>query len=210
MFLLAKAVAPAANVSRAFSSPIAAGAFCHPRRKIPTLPLLMVVLVLLASAVLPARAGALQAHPELRVATAYSAKFEADVFTAAWYVDAPAWVRAARLEIAAGVISAPDASRPFAFAGPVWRATSRRRSSFLEFSFGPTVIGGSTVDGRDLGGNLHFRSAVALGLAGGRSHTFEVAIRIEHVSNAGLRGDNPGLDSIGLSFVVLMGGHAGQ
>jgi len=172
--------------------------------------MLMVMLVLLASAVSPARAGALQAYPELRVATAYSGKFDADVFTAAWYVDAPGWVRAARLELAAGVISAADKSRPFAFAGPVWRVTSRRRSSFLEFSFGPTVIGGSTVDGRELGGNLHFRSAVALGLAGGRGQAHEIAIRIEHISNGGLRDDNPGFDSIGLSFVFLMGGHAGQ
>lgn len=168
------------------------------------------MLVTLASSVPSARAATLQAYPELRVATAYAGKFDADVFTAAWYVETPAWIRADRLELAAGVIDAADASRPFAFAGPVWRVTSRRRSAFVEFSFGPTVIGGSTVDGRDLGGNLHFRSAVALGLAGGRGHTFDVAIRVEHVSNGGLRGDNPGLDSIGLSFVILMGGQAGH
>ena len=209
MFLLAKAVAPAADVPRAFSSPSAAGAFCHSRRRIPVLPLLTWLLVMLASSAPPARAGASQAYPEFRVATAYTGKFDADVFTAAWYVEAPLWLRADRLELAAGVIDAADVSRPFAFAGPVWRATSRSRSAFVEFSFGPAVIGGSTVDGRDLGGNLHFRSAVALGLAGRSGQAHEIAIRVEHISNGGLRNHNPGLDSIGLSFVILMGGHAG-
>jgi hypothetical protein len=172
--------------------------------------MLIAVLVMLVGSALPARAEVSRGYPELRVATAYTGKFNADVFTAAWHVDAPEWLRAARLELAAGVIDAADATRPFAFAGPVWRVTSRRRSSFLEFSFGPTVIGGSTVDGRDLGGNLHFRSAIALGLAGGHGHTFELALRVEHVSNGGLRNHNPGLDSIGMSYVVLMGGRAGQ
>lgn len=32
---------------------------------------------------------------------------------------------------------------------------------------------------------------------------------VEHISNGGLQNHNPGLDSIGLSFVILMGGHAG-
>ena len=164
---------------------------------------------MLAGAVPPASAGALQAYPEFRVATAYTGKFDADVITAAWYVETPAWTRANRLEFAAGIIDAADATRPFAFAGPVWRTTSHARSSFVEFSFGPTMIAGSTVDGRDLGGNLHFRSAVALGLTGNRSQTHEVAIRVEHMSNGGLRNHNPGLDSIGLSLVVLTGGRAG-
>jgi len=210
MFLLAKAVAPAADVSRASSSLNAAGAFCHLRRNLLLSRLLIAALLMLAGITQSARADVSPGLPELRVATAYTGKFDADVFTAAWYIDAPAWTRGARLELAAGVINAADASRPFAFAGPVWRAASRGRAPFLEFSFGPTVIGGSTVDGRDLGGNLHFRSAVALGLAGGHNHAFEVAIRIEHISNGGLRRDNPGLDSIGLSYVFLMGGHAGH
>lgn len=210
MFLLAKAVAPAADVPRASTSLSAAGAFCQPRHKIHSLRLLALLLVILVHSAQSARAATSQAYPELRVATAFAGKFDADVFTAAWYVETPAWIRADRLELAAGVINAADVSRPFAFAGPVWRVTPRRRGPFVEFSFGLTVIGGSTVDGRDLGGNLHFRSAVALGLAGGRGQAHEVAIRVEHISNGGLRDHNPGLDSIGLSFVILMGGHAGQ
>lgn len=163
--------------------------------------MLAAALVMLAECTQSARAGTLQAYPELRVATAYAGKFDADVYTAAWYVETPAWFRADRLELAAGIIDAADVSRPFAFAGPVWRVTSRTHGSFVEFSFGPTVIGGSTVDGRELGGNLHFRSAVVLGLANGRGRAPEVAIRVEHISNGGLRDHNPGLDSIGLSFV---------
>ena len=209
MFLLAKAVAPAADVPRASSSPSAAGAFCHSQRTRPALPVLALLFVMLASAVPSARAGVSQAYPELRVATAYAGKFDADLFTVAWYVGTPAWLRADRLELAAGVIVADDVSRPFAFAGPVWRAALGSRSPFVEFSFGPTVIGGSTVDGRDLGGNLHFRSAIAFGIAGGHGHAHEIAIRVEHVSNGGLQNHNPGLDSIGLSFVIVMGGHAG-
>lgn len=136
--------------------------------------------------------------PELRIATTYQGKFDADVYTAAWSLAAPRWTGAGRLEISTGVIRDAEKIRPFAFVGPVWRLVLRRPAPFLEFSFGPTLIGGAVIDGRDLGGNLHFRSALALGTSLGRNT--EIAIRIEHISNGGLRDENPGLDSIGLGF----------
>ena len=211
MFLLAKTVAPAANFSRLFSSPSAAGAFCRKPCTWRAWRTVLEVIVTLAATV--PGAGANESDilfPELRVATAYQGKFDVDIYTAAWHVRAPSWSRAHRLELAAGVVRDADDSRPFGFVGPVWRFASRRRISFLDFSLGPTVIGGSTFDGDDLGGNLHFRSALALGFAAGRDRVFEVAFRIEHISNGGLRSNNPGLDSIGVGFVILPEGRAGN
>lgn len=138
--------------------------------------------------------------PELRIATAYGSESDVDIFTAAWFGKAPRWTRANRLEFATGIIHDSEATRLFAFVGPVWRLEGGGRAPFVEFSFGPTVLGGATVGGRDLGGNLHFRSALALGKTFGRREAFQLAIRVEHVSNGGLREANPGLDSIGLSF----------
>lgn len=203
MFLLAKARAPAAGVSRTLSSPIAAGAFCHSARARQRWTPLLDALVLIASLFAAVDADASERLPDLRFGTAYQGKFDADIYTAAWQVGAPAWSRAHRLELAAGVITSRAASRPFGFIGPVWRIASRRRASFFEFSFGPTLIGGSTIDGRELGGNLHFRSALALGLFAGR--TIEISMRIEHVSNGGLRDDNPGLDAVGIGFAFSTG-----
>ena len=210
MFLLAKAVAPAANTSPALSSPLAAGAFCQLWRRRRIWRALLRALLALAGAMPATDTHAADLVPELRVASAYEGRIDADVYTAAWFTAAPRWSLANRLEFAVGVIRDAHESRPFGFFGPVWRFASRRSASFLEFSFGPTVIGGSTIDGRELGGNLHFRSAIAVGLAGGRRRNFEVALRIEHVSNGGLRSTNPGLDSIGLGFVILTGGRAGH
>ena len=161
----------------------------------------------LAAAVvaLPGGAGAASLVPELRVATAFNSRFDADLVSAAWYTGVPRWTRAQRFEFAAGVIHGSATTRAFAFAGPDWQLTPARLDAFVEFSFGPTLLSGSTIDGHELGGNLHFRSALAVGRSFGRHRMTRIALRIEHISNGGLRDPNPGLDSIGLSFVSGIG-----
>ena len=170
------------------------------RDRIPKKAAFPTIVALALTALQLAPAAVVETLPELRIATAYGSEADVNVFTAAWFGKAPQWTRANRLEFAAGIIHDSEVIRPFAFVGPVWRLDGGSRSPFVELSFGPTVLGGATVGGRDLGGNLHFRSALALGKAFGRRQAFRVALRVEHISNGGLREANPGLDSIGLSF----------
>ena len=176
-----------------------AGAFFALSRVCQSWRAMLLVLITLA-VTLPQNAAAAEL-PELRLSTAYRSGVDVDVYSIAWYTRAPHWTRARRLEFSAGVIRDTSTSRPFAFAGPVWRLVGASRAPFIEFSLGPTGIAGATFDGRRLGGNIHFRSALALGTEFGKRHTMRIALRIEHISNGGLRDDNPGLDAIGLSFV---------
>ena len=140
--------------------------------------------------------------PEIRVATTYGNSADAAVLTVAWYLRAPRLTRASRLEIAAGIIDDGDKSNPFIFAGPVWAASSASERLFAEFSLGPALLSRSRVEGRELGGTFHFRSALALGAAFGDRRSTRIALRIAHISNGGLRRANPGLDYVGMSFVI--------
>ena len=140
--------------------------------------------------------------PELRFATALGNQSDVHLISAAWYGNAPDWTRALRIEYSVGAISDADKSRAFVFAGPVWELIGNGKPTYLEFSLGPTLLSGSTIDGRELGGNFHFRSALALGRTFGARRNMHLALRVSHISNGGLREPNPGLDFIGLSFTV--------
>lgn len=199
---LANPSAPVAHAPRVSSAPIAAGAiFRRPwlRRRLQHL----LVAVLIVARIFwgsPAAAGTM--FPELRIANAFGGDYDAHVITAAWYGRAPAWTRASRLEYAVGAIEDTDTSRAYAFFGPVWTLPNRSRDFFVEFSIGPAVLNGSTIDNRELGGNFHFRSALAFGKTFGYRRPVRVALRVSHISNGGLREPNPGFDFIGLSFTA--------
>ncbi len=147
---------------------------------------------------------AAEPFPELRVADAYRGVSDTYSISAAWFGPAPAWTRADRLEYSAGIIEDPASLIAFGFAGPVWRLTDATNPVFAEASFGPTLLSGSTVDGRELGGNLHFQSALMIGATFGNARPLRVSLRIAHISNGGLRSRNPGLDFIGLSLSPAM------
>ena len=195
-------LAPAASTTRdLFPAPMA-GAFLFRMTRRPVATLLVVVLLAIAG---HEAEGADSSVPEFRLATAYRGHFDATIISAAWYRAAPRWTRADRLELSLGVID-DDVSRAFVFVGPTWRLGKGGSPAFAEFSFGPTALAGSTIGGRELGGNLHFRSALAVGMNLGATRKTEIALRISHVSNGGLRNRNPGLDSIGLSVVAGFNG----
>lgn len=148
-----------------------------------------------------ARAGGLS--PEgIRVAKAMH-KFE-DVwqYGALYKLRPPRRLRARYLELAIGAVSSRTQTRPFVSLGPAWDFQSRSQALFLELGFSVTLLAGSTLAGRDLGGNLHFTSSVALGTRFGRAHAYALALRIQHTSNGGLNSTNPGLDAIGLNFTI--------
>ena len=195
-------LAPAAHFIWCRSLTSAAGAFFlrFARSAIPTIVLAATLAVFIAA---PADASGVL--PELRLATTYRGTSDVTTYAGAWYSRAPRWTRAERLEMSLGVIDDKDSARAFVFVGPVWRFAKDGAAPFFEFSFGPTALAGSTVGGRELGGNLHFRSALVIGTTLGAHHAMEVAIRISHLSNGGLRDANPGLDLIGLSFIGGIG-----
>jgi hypothetical protein len=114
-------------------------------------------------------------------------------------VSAPEPLRAQRMELAIGSVTATTKSRAFVSYGPVWRLLGKSSRLFLEIGFSPTLIGGSAISGRDLGGNFHFTSSLAIGRSIGARHLTSISLRIQHTSNGGLNGTNPGIDMVGLN-----------
>jgi hypothetical protein len=130
-------------------------------------------------------------------------KFE-DVwqFAAIYPLRAPRRLRAHHLELAVGAFSSPAETRPFLSLGPVWDFRSQTQALALELGFSATLLGGSTLAGRELGGNLHFTSSVALATRFGEDREYALSLRIQHTSNGGLNSPNPGLDAIALTFSI--------
>jgi hypothetical protein len=112
----------------------------------------------------------------------------------------PRRLRARYMELAIGTLSSSKESRLFVSLGPVWHLPLTSRSLFIELGFSPTFLGGSSFNGRDMGGNLHFTSSAALGATFGARESVALSLRIQHTSNGGLSSTNPGMDIIGLNF----------
>lgn len=107
-----------------------------------------------------------------------------------------------RLEATLGGIATAEESRPFVSFGPVWRTPIHRDAVYAEFGISPTLLGGSSVNGSDLGGNFHFTSSASIGITFGATSAFALALRIQHTSNGGLSSDNPGMDMVGLNLSI--------
>lgn len=138
--------------------------------------------------------------PKVRIGTADN-KFKNTYQVAAVFErSAPRIFRAQRLEIAIGSVSTTRESESFVSVGPVWKLPSWNERTFLEFGFSPTFLSGSTFNGRDAGGRLHFTSSISVGIKLGRNKTSSISLRIQHMSNGGLHNTNPGLDMFGLEF----------
>lgn len=153
----------------------------------------------------PAAAAPMLPIPELRLADTYLEGPDTRLLAAAWYIEAPSWTRVSRMEIAVGIIDGSGQGRLFASVGPVWRLNRAQTPFFVELGFSPTALGGSTLGSHELGGNFHFTSSLAFGRDFRRGPLARVALRVQHLSNGGLRHANPGLDHIGLSFISRFG-----
>jgi len=112
----------------------------------------------------------------------------------------PRRLRARRLELAIGAISTSQETRAFVSFGPVWRLPINSRSLFVELGFSPTLISGSSFNGRDMGGNFHFTSSATAGVSFGARDSVPLSLRIQHMSNGSLSSTNPGMNMIGLNF----------
>jgi len=118
----------------------------------------------------------------------------------------PRRLLAERMELSIGTLSGADENRWFVSYGAVWRVPRRflpivGNNLYVDFGFSPTWIAGSTVNGRDLGGNLHFTSSLSVGTYLNARRTLGLSARIQHTSNGGLDSTNPGLDMAGLNLV---------
>jgi len=77
-----------------------------------------------------------------------------------------------------------------------------REAFYVEFGISPTLLGGSSINGSDLGGSFHFTSSAAIGTTFGAMGAVAFTLRIQHTSNGGLSSDNPGMDMVGLNLSI--------
>ena len=165
---------------------------------------LIVAMVPLALQTPDARAASLQ--PDSYVVGKILDKFDDTwQYAAVFKLGRPKRLLAQYGDLTLGVITSPGDSRPFISLAPVWQAPLFGDNVAIKFSFGPTLIAGSTFDHRNLGGNLHFTSAVAIEAALGVRRSITLGLRIQHTSNGGLNSTNPGMDIVGLSFGYNLG-----
>ena len=139
---------------------------------------------------------------EYRIASAASKFDDTYQFTAAYRLRAPRALQAHHLELALGTVYTTSETEAFVSFGPVWRFPLGEGSSFVDFGFSPTFLSGTDFNGRDIGGNVHFTSSLAVGTRFGRAEKYSLGLRAQHTSNGGLDHTNPGLDMIGLTFAV--------
>ena len=78
---------------------------------------------------------------------------------------------------------------------------------FTDFGSQPTYISKSTFNGKPLGGKFFFTSYLGLGAYLDRQRRTSFLLRYQHTSNAGMDGDNPGVDMIGLTLNYHFGGN---
>lgn len=136
--------------------------------------------------------------PAIRINNA-SDKFDGTTqLAAAFEIPSSSLFRTHHIEFSIGSISTPNGNEAFASIGPVWRIPLSRNYFFADIGISPTLISGSNLGGRDLGGPFHFTSSISIGTKLGQTNS--VALRIQHMSNAGLSETNPGMDAVGIQF----------
>jgi hypothetical protein len=68
-------------------------------------------------------------------------------------------------------------------------------SPYAEYGIGAHLITGHHVtEFRDLGGNYHFGNHVGVGLRFGEHNELDIGYRLQHLSNAGIKQPNEGID----------------
>ena len=165
-------------------------------------------IVVFAIAMILSMLNSSNAQAATAMPTDYRVTAANDKFTDTWQMAVafrmrpPRRLRARRLELAMGTLSTSQENRLFVSFGPVWRLPINSRSLFVELGISPTLISGSTFNGRDMGGNFHFTSSAAVGATFGARDSVALSLRIQHMSNGSLSSTNPGMDMIGLNFAI--------
>ncbi len=103
-----------------------------------------------------------------------------------------------RTEFAVGTIYANGDWAALVSGGPIWGFDDIGNTRmFIEFSINPTLLSRTHYDGEDMGSHFQFTSALVLGR---RFDRWNVALRIQHTSNAGLSDANPGMDMVAVAI----------
>lgn len=115
----------------------------------------------------------------------------------------PDEARRLRWEIAVGTLH-EGSHRAFVSAGPLWRFTPgqdwRSARFVIDFGIHPTLLSKSRFSDIDLGGVFQFTSFLSAGARFGEERATRVAVRVQHISNAGIYDKNPGSDQLGLEI----------
>jgi lipid A 3-O-deacylase len=108
------------------------------------------------------------------------------------------------LSLELGRFSRDSEDRNFVSIGPSIRLTNDnwRKPFFVDLGLSPTVIDGSSYGDKEFGTSFNFTSHVALGMSFGKQKNHSVRLRYEHISNGGLDEANPGVNMIGIDFVL--------
>jgi len=103
-----------------------------------------------------------------------------------------------------GRFSRDSEEREFLSLGPTLRFSNDNWPSrmFVDVGISPTVIGAARYGDEDLGSSFNFSSHVGLGIRFGKNDRQFVKFRYQHISNGGLDPVNPGVNLVGLDFVV--------
>ena len=113
-----------------------------------------------------------------------------------------------RFEFATGELTNGEDNSTFISAGPTWRFNkpiARSGLAFFEVGTSPTWISNENFKDESLGGNLFFTSNVQLGMHFGYRRETSLSVRIQHISNGGMSGKNPGTDMVGIEFSYMLG-----
>lgn len=169
----------------------------HPKGRKLFWLLVMFVIVLRNSAF---AYGTDESMPRIRLGTASDKFKNTTQLAVAFDFMSPKFFHARHIEVAIGTNSTSNEREAFISFGPVWRVPVWNQTVFFDFGFSPTLLSGSSFNGRDLGGHFHFTSSLAVGANIGRHRTSSITLRIQHTSNGGLDKTNPGLEMVGLEL----------
>ena len=131
------------------------------------------------------------------VAIGYRVRDESDRF----------WVPTS-LELSAGWLECGADTAKFVSFGPTYRFHIGRTEFgrwFADVGSLPTYMSNSEFHGKPLGGNFFFTSYLGVGAYLDRNRRTSFLLRYQHTSNAGVDGENPGVDMLGLTFSYHFG-----
>lgn len=109
-----------------------------------------------------------------------------------------------RLNAVAGTLRAREQQGAIVSIGPEW-SSARRWPIEIAIGLAPTWLSESQFAGDELGGHFHFTSHLAVGGYLDDARRLELRYRVQHISNGGIRRDNPGVDMAGAELRYRFG-----
>lgn len=122
-----------------------------------------------------------------------------------WHWTWGSWAVRPRLDAAAGVLSGKGGNGFSGSVGPALRLQLRAKPAVLfDLGVSPTYLGKHEFEDVNLGGSLQFTSHVGIGVEVGDNPRLGIAYRFQHISNASIYSQNPGVEmhvlEVGLRF----------